>query len=153
MPTKNPRLTITLKPATAALMQRMSEVTGQSQSSLIAELLETNEPVFERLIKVLQAAEDAKAAFTAETRAGLHQAQEQIEAQLGLVLEAMDTATAPILAEAEQVKRRTRKRAGDTRSPRGARPLPGAPAAVTPPSNRGVRSRNPKAKVRKTRGG
>ena len=55
-------------------------------------------------------------------------------------------------AEAEQVKRRTRKRAGDTRSPRGARPLPGAPAAATPPSNRGVRSRNPKAKVRKTRG-
>lgn len=145
MPATNPRLTITLKPATAALMRRLSELTGQSQSAMICELLETNEPVFTRLITVLQAAKDAKVALTQEMRAGLDDAQERIEQQLGLVLEAMDTATAPLLEEAERVQRRGARRTGVTGSPgtpvrRGSRPTP------TPPSNRGVRSTPKKAK-------
>ena len=34
MPTQNPRLTITLKPSTAALMRRMSELTGAKDISV-----------------------------------------------------------------------------------------------------------------------
>lgn len=153
MPTQNPRLTITLKPSTAALMRRMSEITGNSQSALIAELLEANEPVFERLVTVLQAAQEAKAALTEETKAGLDQAQARIEKQLGLALEALDVGTRSILEEAEAIKRRKAKRAS-VRAPEGPRRRgeAGDRSAATPPSNRGVRLRNPKAKVRKTGG-
>ena len=56
MATKNPRLTITLQPSLAAQLRRLSELTGNSQSSLIAELLEGSGPVFDRMIKVMEAA-------------------------------------------------------------------------------------------------
>ena len=56
MTTKNPRLTITLEPALAAQIKRMSELTGNSQSAIISELLDGSAPVFERVIKVLEAA-------------------------------------------------------------------------------------------------
>ena len=59
MPTPNPRLTITLEPSTAAQLRRMSELTGNSQSSMISELLSQSAPVFDRLITVLEAAEVA----------------------------------------------------------------------------------------------
>lgn len=149
MPTQNPRLTITLKPSTAALMRRMSELTGNSQSALIAELLEANEPVFERLITVLQAAKNAQAALSEETKAGLDQAQARIEKQLGLALEALDDGTRSILDQVEGIKRRGARRTAAGPRARGAA---GGRSAATPPSNRGVRSRNPKAKVRKTGG-
>ena len=59
MPAKNPRLTITLQPVLAAQLRRLSELTGNSQSALIAELLEGSEPIFTRMIQVLEAAEQA----------------------------------------------------------------------------------------------
>ena len=140
MPAKNPRLTITLKPSTAALMLRLSEVTGNSQSALIAELLEVNEPTFERLITVLQAADAAKNAITAEMAAGLKNAEQKLERQLGLVLETMDEGIAPILAAAEAVQRRGRRDARSAPSGRSA-------ARQTPMSNRGVRSTPKKPKT------
>lgn len=143
MPAKNPRLTITLKPSTAAVLRRMSELTGNSQSALISELLEANEPVFERLALVLQAAKDAKATLNEEMASGLQQAEQRLEEQLGLVLETMNTATAPILEAAERVQRRGRR---DARSA----PADRAAAPSTPMSNRGVRSRTtPPTKAKK----
>lgn len=153
MPAKNPRLTITLKPSTAALMRRMSELTGNSQSALIGELLEANEPVFERLVLLLQAAHDAKAAVSEETKAGLEAAQAKLEKQLGLALDTMDEATQPLLAHMESLQRRAAgaggggpRRAGDTAPARAAGRRP------TPMSNRGVRSSTPKTKVNKKGG-
>ena len=143
MPATNPRLTITLKPSTAALLRLMSSLTGNSQSALIAELLEANEPVFERLVKVLQAAKDAKAAVAQETRAGLDHAQRKLEKQLGLMLETMDEGVAPLLAEMETVKRRAKRRTG-TGSAGTVRGV--ARRGQTPPSNRGVRSSPDKPK-------
>ena len=60
MATKNPRLTITLTPSLAAQLRRLSELTGNSQSSLIAELLDGSGPVFDKMIQVLEAAAIAK---------------------------------------------------------------------------------------------
>jgi hypothetical protein len=135
MPATNPRLTITLKPSTAAQMRRLSELTGNSQSAIISELLEANSSVFERLILVLQAATDAKDAMATDIAGGMRDAQSKLEAQLGLMLEELDSVTSPLLEEAERIKRRGR---------RGAVPS-GTPVAVpkrlpTPISNRGVRS-------------
>jgi hypothetical protein len=148
MPAKNPRLTITLKPTTAALMRRISELTGNSQSALICELLEANEGVFSKLVAVLEAAHAAQTALSEETKAGLVNAQAKMEAQLGLVLETMDEATAPLLREAEAITRRAVRKAPEGAPLRGGRPVPGGGrrGAVTPPSNRGVRSTPDKPK-------
>lgn len=144
MPATNPRLTITLKPSTATLLRRISELTGNSQSSLIAELLESSEPMFERLVTLLQAATEAKASITADMVAGLEEAQTKLEGQLGLTFDTWDAAAKPLLEHAEKVTRRARAAGG----PRAAGGSGGA--VPTPPSNRGVRS-TPKTTKKSTR--
>jgi hypothetical protein len=86
MPTLNPRLTITLQPSLAAHLRRLSELTGNSQSKLIAEILEGSEQVFERLIRVLEAAETAKKELKQSTVRDMEAAQSRVEEQLGLAL-------------------------------------------------------------------
>ena len=137
MTTQNPRLTITLQPSLAAQLRKLSQLTGNSQSSLISELLDGSAPVFDRMILVLTAAEAAKASLRGSLSTDMAQAQHRIERQLGLVLEDFDATTQPLLDEFEAIKRRGRKRS-----------IAGAPATVrtvpaaepTPLSNRGVRS-------------
>lgn len=144
MATSNPRLTITLTPTTAARLRRMSELTGNSQSAMISELLDGSGQVFDRLIVLLEAAHTAREAVTDETVAGLDRAQAKIEEQLGLVLENMDEGARPLLEHAEAIRRRARRRPqGRQRSDGHA----GAAATVpTPISNRGVRSDHGKGK-------
>ena len=136
MTTKNPRLTITLKPSLAAQLREMARLTGNSQSSLIAQLLEGSQVVFDRLIKVMQAAEAAKQSLKGRFTGEVASAQAKIEAQMGLSLEALDDLTQPILDGFEDIKRRAGRAAerGPTRGERGS-----TSGVVTPPSNRGVR--------------
>jgi hypothetical protein len=138
MPTKNPRLTITLEPSLAAQLRRLSQLTGNSQAALISQLLAGSGAVFDRLITVLEAAEDARWSMVGSVSEDLHQAQQRIEQQLGLVLDGREEDVArPILEEAEKVHRRRTR----------ARPTSAGPAAVaTPLSNRGVRSGRKTAK-------
>jgi hypothetical protein len=147
MPAINPRLTITLKPTTAAQLRRLSELTGNSQSALIAELLEGSEQVFERLITLLQAATDAKATLTDQMVAELEQTQSKLEGQMGLALDTWDAGAKPLLDAAEAIVRRGRRRGrgGDAQ-----RPAAVSATAPTPPSNRGVRS-DPKTAKKPTR--
>ena len=111
--------------------------TGNSQSSLISELLDGSAPVFDRLIRVLTAAEGAKASLRGHLAMDMAEAQAKVEKQLGLALEDFDGAAQPVLNDFEVVQRRGRKGAG-----RGAlataRTLPDS--KPTPISNRGVRS-------------
>lgn len=133
MPAKNPRLTITLKPELSAQLRKLSALTGNSQSSLIADLLEGSGPVFDRLIQVLTAAEEAKQSMRGKLTTDMGEAQSQLEGQLGLVLETFEGATGSLLAEMESIKRRARRGRGAGTA--------GAPSKrSTPPSNRGVRS-------------
>lgn len=106
MPTKNPRLTMTLTPTTAAQLRRLSELTGNSQASLISELLEGQELVFARVIQALEAAKLVKEEMKSSLRADLDRSQQVIEAQLGLVLESLDNTAAPLLKDAEKIRRR-----------------------------------------------
>ena len=138
MPAKNPRLTITLEPSLAAQLRKLSELTGNSQSSLIGELLEGSGPVFDRMIQVLEAAKVAKESMRGKIADDIEQAQAKMEGALGMVLEGFDQWTGSLLDEAEAVTRRARRGP----APRGVSG-PGA-AAPTPISNRGVRS-DPKA--------
>ena len=138
MPAKNPRLTITLQPSLAAQLRKLSELTGNSQSALIGDLLAGSGPVFDRLIQVLEAAKTAKASMKGKITEDMQAAQAKVEGALGMVLEGFDQFTGSLLDEAEEVTRRSRGSAGAARS-HG----PGA-AAPTPISNRGVRY-DPKA--------
>jgi hypothetical protein len=145
MALKNPRLTLTLTPSLAAQLRRLSELTGNSQAALISELLEGNEAVFARLIKLLEAAQAAKGDMVAQFSADMDQAQEKIERQLGLALEAIDVpGEGLLLKDAERIKRRSAKRtaAEGTRLRGGSEPGSAAPRreVPTPISNRGVRS-------------
>lgn len=136
MPTVNPRLTVTLTAKSAAQLRELSSLTQQSQSSIVAELLEESEPILDRMIQVLRAAESAKAALKERTASDLASAQAKVEAQLGLMLDAFDAASLPLLRDIEKVVRRGRKDGGDAplgRTPAALRPV------LTPPSNRGVR--------------
>ena len=145
MSTTKPRITITLEPVTALQLKRISELTGNSQSSMVSEVLEQATPVFERLIKILEAADAAKQSAEAAQQSvkiqsvgHLELAQRRVERQLGLVLDEFDEASAPLLAELEEVQRRGRKSAA--KGPRPGVASQRSHGTSTPLSNRGVRS-------------
>ena len=132
MPTLNPRDSVTLQPGLAAVLRRLSELTGNSQSALIGELLAESQPLFERMAVVLEAAAKIKDRANEDIREGLERAQANLEGQLGLVLDDFDVASRPILEAAEAISRRGVKAGGKRSAP--AAPL----RAPTPMSNRGV---------------
>jgi predicted DNA-binding protein len=143
MPTANPRISITLKPSLAAVLRELSELAGNSQSAIVAELLETSQPVFEKMVLVLRASAKVRDAAKQDLAAGLERAQGRLEQQLGLISDEFDGVTRPLLEAAERIDRRS-GRGATARSAGGARP--GLPQAETPPSNRGVRYPNKRAK-------
>lgn len=162
MPAKNPRLTITLEPAFHATLQRLSALTGESQSKLVTGMLEGSQDTLSRLIQVLEAAQLAKDSIKGNVSDDMKVTQSRMEAQLGLMLDTFDEGTLPLLAEAEAIKRRARK---PKRVLACDAPVLASAALSsdepTPISNRGVRSKTsatkniakgplqPKAKPRK----
>lgn len=139
MPTLNPRLTITLKPSVSAQLRELSRLTKTSQSAMIADILESSDIVFSRLIQVLTAAESAKSELSFKVKTDLEAAQTRIEHQLGLVLDDFDLSTRPILDKAEGIKRRARSADKANASATAGR---GTGSDFAPASNRGVRYDN-----------
>lgn len=137
MPTKNPRLTITISPTLAVQLRQVSRLTGHSQAGVISDLLEGSAEVFDRLIIVLEAAEEAANEARsnlddASITDGMRNAQESIERQLGLALDGTkDVVSGNFLESVEAIKRRGRRTGRAVAERVGANPL----------SNRGVRSK------------
>ncbi|WP_205902867.1 hypothetical protein, partial [Salmonella enterica] len=100
MPTKNPRLTMTLSPETAAQLRRLSELTGNSQASLVSELLEGQKFTFDRVILALEEASSVRSNMVRSLAEDMEKSQRVLEDQLGLSLGDVDTVTAPLF-EAE----------------------------------------------------
>ncbi len=135
MPTANPRITITLEPELHAILRRMSELTGNSLSAIVAELLGTSMPVFERVVHALEAASEIQSSASGEIVQGLQRAQERLEGQLGLLMGDVDEDFRPLLDQAEKVKRRSRGGGGARRARAAAA---SAEAVLTPvPVTRG----------------
>lgn len=153
MPTLNPRLTVTLRPSTAATLRRLSELTGNSQSAMVSELLEESEPIFQRMTVVLEAAQKAQNEAKAGMVEGMGRAQSRIEESLGIIHAQFDEYTGDLLAGLENVNRRARKTS--TRQPAGGASAAAAPTATAskrpPLSNRGVRNTANKEKQQLTR--
>lgn len=143
MATKKPRLTITLEPALSDSLRRLSELTGNSQSSLISEMLSGSGPIFEKMIRVLEAAEVAKGAIKGRVTRGLDDAQTKFEKALGLSLVGFDELEAVLLEVAEPPPK------GQTATASESAAAAAISAQPTPLSNRGVRS---DPQTRKTQG-
>ena len=134
MATKKPRLTITLEPALSDSLRRLSELTGNSQSSLISEMLSGSGPIFEKMIRVLEAAEVAKGAIKGRVTRGLDDAQTKFEKALGLSLVGFDELESVLLEVAEPPPKGQTATASESAAAAGISALP------TPLSNRGVRN-------------
>lgn len=81
----------------AAQLRKLSELTGNSQSALIGDLLEGTGPVFDRMIQVLEAAKTAKESMRGKLADDMEHAQSKMEGALGLVLEGFDEITGSLL--------------------------------------------------------
>lgn len=152
MPTLNPRITVTLTPACAAVLRELSGLAGNSQSAIVGELLETSLPIFERVVTALRAASLIEASAKQEIAAGLDRAQARLEEQAGLLLGEIDVTMRPLLDAAEKVSRRSGA-GGVEREARLARtrstpPAPRRKGLVTPVSLTGGSGHPKRAKLR-----
>lgn len=143
MPTKNPRISVTVTPEVSAVIDRLSALTGESKSAFLADLLNTSLPVFERMIHALEAAQvlqEQALKAPGEFTSSLKSAHERIEAQLGLALDDMDEAFLPLLKDSEKVIRRAaRGGAADGKRSAAAATARGASEGSTPrPVTRGL---------------
>ena len=136
MPTLNPRITITLTPAVAAILREMSQLTENSQSAIVGELLQSSLPVLERIVITLRAAKTVQQSAREEIASGMQRAQDKLEKQLDLAMGTMDEGMRPLLEEAERINRRAGRGGGVPA--RGAAPTRSSRAASTPvPVTRG----------------
>lgn len=78
MATEKPRITITLNPHVYATLKRMSELGGQSMSSIISELLDSVHEPLMRTVAFL----DAAAQAPKQVKDGLRQSFETVEREL-----------------------------------------------------------------------
>lgn len=70
MPTTNPRINLTLRPALAATIRRLAALQGMSMSRTIVQLIEVTEPALQRTAAAIEAVAkmegEAKAAMLAQ---------------------------------------------------------------------------------------
>lgn len=78
MPSKNPRIALTLEPHRYELLTRLAKHQGKSRAAVITETLELIYPVMERVCVVLEAAQLAQES----SREGLRQSVAKAEAEL-----------------------------------------------------------------------
>ena len=126
MPAANPRISVTLTPSMDAILKRLSDVSGQSKSSIVAELLETSQPVFERMAVILETAKTATQEAKERMASNLEEAHLKLVEQAGVIGDLFEEQTADLVGELEQIGRRKGKSAA-----RGARE---DGAAATPAS-------------------
>lgn len=143
MPAVNPRITITLKPEVHDVLKRLSSLTGNSQSSMVSDILTESLPVFENMVQVLVAAEKVRSeALKSQQQIarGLKLAQGRIERQLGLSMMDLEESFQPILDAAAEADRRAELDGDSGPLYSTGSPAEAARRVSTPISNRGVRS-------------
>jgi hypothetical protein len=143
MPTTKPRITLTLSDHQHEVLQGLSELQGQSMSSIIVELLDTSMPVLERLQSILSAAAAAPQEVLEQLKLSLEGAEANFVGKQGEVMHQFDQLVAAV--------------GGGDGSALSRTPAPTTQAASTdrkkarPPStNRGVRktTKSPKSPSR-----
>lgn len=90
MPSKNPRLTLTLDPEIAFVLRRLSQLTGESQAALVSELLEGNKLAFVRLIRSLERVGRERADLAGRYSEDFERSQALLQAHLDEMLDEHD---------------------------------------------------------------
>lgn len=78
MPTKNPRLQITLSPQQYELLTRLSRAQRRPRTAVLMELLETVTPVLERVVVAIEAAERTQVMAREGLRRSIDQAEQAL---------------------------------------------------------------------------
>jgi len=105
MATKNPRVSVMLKPESDAILSRLSAATKQSKSAIIAEFLEdTCMPMFERMVTVLEAAATATDDAKAAAKQGFADAEQKLLGVVGITNELFDVAARPLVEQQEKAQ-------------------------------------------------
>lgn len=131
MPALNPRISVTVQPSVEAVLSRLSSLTKQSKSSLIADLLDSSMPIFQRMVTVLEAASMAKDSLRTQALSDLEDGERKLQELLGVTMDIFDSHTLPIIQQAEEITRR-KGQAVAVGMPRGApRSRPVRPPHVT----------------------
>jgi hypothetical protein len=152
MPTKNPRIAVTLKPSSALVLRTMAKLSKRSQSAIVSDMIEQGMPIFQRVVRVLQAAQEAQRGASRRVVDGLSAAQDHIERQLGLMEQDLDTRTGDLLGGLETIHRKSAGRPGSRGAAAGSPPLLTG-GVDTPAPNRAIRTHRPKTKGRRSRHG
>lgn len=82
MPTKNPRINLSMPPELYELINRLGKVSGKSMSASIVELLEASRPVLERVVVVGETARKIQQEAKGALAARVEEAQASIESHL-----------------------------------------------------------------------
>ena len=129
MSTLKPRITITLSHRQHDLLRAISESSGQSMSSFVSELLETAEPVFERMAATFQRIKQQQDHQREQIRANLDAAQGQLEHISAGLLDQLDM----FLGGVEQAAGVGGDAPARTASPAAGLSSPHTNRGVTPP--------------------
>lgn len=78
MPTNKPRIQVTLEPSTYEAVTALAQASGQSRSSVIAEMIHQSEEPIRRVTAILQAAAVSRRELAAGTRAAVAGAAERL---------------------------------------------------------------------------
>ncbi len=149
MPTKNPRISVSLTPSLAALLAELSEATGESASSLVRGILLQTEPALGRMLQLVRAASEAQGQIGAGVGRSLQRAAESLEDALAAADVRIGAAVGDLVAEAEAVRGRRRPTgSGGAAAGRAAAP---DPRPVTRGSGQ-LQGRNKATAVRGARG-
>lgn len=140
MPTKKPRITITLTERQHEVLQSISSSSGQPMAGIVTEVLEEIMPIFEKMAVTFQHLKNAKNLEKAKFTQALDDAHSAFEPLVAETADQFDL----FLGKIERA-------AGP--AARGARAVPGRPKAKPDPlTNRGVTTsgeKGPKPKGRK----
>jgi len=131
MATKNPRVSVMLRPESDAILTRLAAATKQSKSAIIGEFLEdTCMPMFERMVIVLEAAATATDDAKAAAKQGFADAEQKLFGIAGMTVDLFDVASRPLVEQQENAQ--GERPTSDSRGrPSEAAEGPGRPPYVT----------------------
>lgn len=121
MPTKKPRIAVTLDPNIYETVKRLGELQGVSGGRVIAELLETIHPPLMRTVALLEAARDAPRQVTEGLRGTIEQLERELVGVAGGSIAQMDWMLSEIQERSEAAATADARRSRAPRRPSNPR--------------------------------
>ena len=112
MPSKNPRLSLVVSPAVHETLTALSEVTGESASSLVRGLLDQSQPALARMLALLRAVKDAPSEVNKGVASALDRVVDHLAELEGQAAAVADSAVDDLVSQAQTIKGRKRPGAG-----------------------------------------